>query len=40
VAPDTPFDHKKRITESFPSLVDTESGATMINAKAVIMELT
>ena len=30
-APDTPSDHKKRITERCPSLVQTESGAAMVN---------
>jgi hypothetical protein len=40
VAPDTPFDHKNRITERYSSLVQTESGAAMINSKAATMELT
>jgi hypothetical protein len=38
--PDTPSDHKNRITERCFSLVQTESEAAMINGKAATMELT
>jgi hypothetical protein len=34
-----PSDHKNRITERFSSLVQTESGAAMINGKAATIEL-
>jgi hypothetical protein len=40
VDPDTPSNHKNRITECCYSLMQTESGAAMINGKAATMELT
>ena len=39
-APDTPSNHKNRITERCSSLVHTETGAAMINDKVAMMELT
>jgi hypothetical protein len=40
LAPDTPSDHKKWITEHCSSLVQTESGAAMVNVKVATKELT
>jgi hypothetical protein len=40
LAPDTPSGRKNQFIEFFSSLVQTESRATMINGKAVMMELT
>jgi hypothetical protein len=37
---DTPSNHKIWITECCSALVQTESGAAMVNGKAVMMELT
>jgi hypothetical protein len=37
---DTPSNHKNQITERCSSLVQTESGAAVINGKAATMELT
>jgi hypothetical protein len=39
-APDTPSDHKNRISKHCSSLLQTESGAAMINGNATTMELT
>ena len=38
--PDTPSDHKKRIIERRSSLVQTESGAAMVNVTVATKELT
>jgi len=40
LAPDTPSDHKKWITERCSSLVQTQSGAAMVNVAVVTKELT
>jgi hypothetical protein len=40
LAPDTPSDRKNQVIEFCSSLVQTESRATMIKSKAVMMELT
>ena len=39
-APDTPSDHKKRITERCSSLVQKESGAAVVNVTVGTKELT
>jgi len=40
LAPDTPSDHKKRITGRCSSLVQMESAAAMVNVTIEIKELT